>query len=73
MQTVAWMLSILVIGINLFFVIEYVQKIPANVGYYILVSVILLFYITFLLILIYLALGFTFLDYFKVCEPCQFC
>ncbi|KAM7431437.1 hypothetical protein ABFA07_017999 [Porites harrisoni] len=65
MQTVAWVLSILVIGINLFFVIEYVQQIPSNVGYYILVSVILLFYITFLLILIYLALGFTFLDYFK--------
>ena len=27
MQTVAWMLSILVIGINLFFVIEYVVSI----------------------------------------------
>lgn len=65
MQTVAWLLSVLVIGINIFFVIDYVTRIPVNIGYYFLVGVILLFYVSFLLLLIYLALGFTFLDFFE--------
>lgn len=65
MQGVAWFLSVVVIGINMFFVVEYLHRIPVNVGYYLLVGSILLFYVTFLGILVYLALGFTFLDYFK--------
>ncbi|XP_078376295.1 natural resistance-associated macrophage protein 2-like isoform X2 [Oculina patagonica] len=63
MQGVAWGLSVLVIGINLFFVAEYVSQIPPNAGYYVLVGLILLLYVTFLLFLVYLALGFTFLDF----------
>ncbi|KAJ7375499.1 hypothetical protein OS493_002273 [Desmophyllum pertusum] len=65
MQGVAWFLSVVVIGINMFFVVEYVSKIPPNAGYYILIALVLLFYVTFLLFLVYLALGFTFLDIFK--------
>lgn len=65
MQGVAWCLSALVIGINMYFVAVYVSQIPVNVGYYILVALYLLFYVTFLLLLVYFALGFTFLDFFK--------
>lgn len=65
MQGVAWFLSVVVIGINIFFVAEYVSEIPSNAGYYILVGLYLLFYVTFLLLLVYFALGFTFLDFIK--------
>ncbi|XP_020620142.1 natural resistance-associated macrophage protein 2-like [Orbicella faveolata] len=65
MQGVAWLMSVLVIGINMFFVAEYVSEIPPNAGYYILVGLYLLFYVTFLLLLVYFALGFTFLDFIK--------
>ncbi|XP_058964518.2 natural resistance-associated macrophage protein 2 isoform X2 [Pocillopora verrucosa] len=66
MQGAAWFLSVVVIGINMFFVVEYVSKIPSNAGYYFLVGLYLLFYVAFLLLLVYFALGFTFLDFIKV-------
>ncbi|XP_068670455.1 natural resistance-associated macrophage protein 2-like isoform X2 [Montipora foliosa] len=65
MQGFAWLLSVLVIGINMFFVVDYVRQIPVNAGYYLLAACITLFYVSFLLLLIYLALGFQFLDYFR--------
>jgi len=65
MQGIAWFISVLVIGINMFFVAEYVSEIPSNVGYYFLVGLVLLFYVTFLLLLVYYALGCTFLDFIK--------
>lgn len=65
MQGAAWLFSVVVIGINMFFVVEYVSRIPKNAGYYVLAAFILLLYVTFLLFLIYFALGFQFLDYFK--------
>ncbi|XP_015750918.1 PREDICTED: natural resistance-associated macrophage protein 2-like [Acropora digitifera] len=68
MQGAAWLFSVVVIGINMFFVVEYVSRIPKNAGYYVLAAFILLLYVTFLLFLIYFALGFHFLDYFKVRE-----
>lgn len=66
MQGAAWFLSVVVIGINMFFVAEYVSEIPPNGGYYFLVGLYLLFYVAFLLLLVYFALGFTFLDFIKV-------
>ncbi|XP_031572734.1 natural resistance-associated macrophage protein 2-like isoform X2 [Actinia tenebrosa] len=63
MKVVAWGLSILVIGINTYFVVSYVGQLPHNAGLYFFIALILLFYFAFVLYLAYLALGFTFLDF----------
>ncbi|XP_032241207.1 natural resistance-associated macrophage protein 2 isoform X1 [Nematostella vectensis] len=63
MQGLVWLLSMLVIGINMFFVATSLGKLPVNVGLYILAGALLCFYIAFVGYLVYLAVGFSFLDF----------
>ncbi|KXJ28361.1 Natural resistance-associated macrophage protein 2 [Exaiptasia diaphana] len=63
MQVIAWAVSVLVIGINTYFVVSYVGTIPHNAGLYFLIAVILLCYFSFVSFMVYLALGFSFLDF----------
>lgn len=53
MKTIAGILAIVVIGINMYFVAVYIQELPSHWAIYLGISVLLLFYISFIIYLIW--------------------
>ncbi|CAB4001239.1 natural resistance-associated macrophage 2-like [Paramuricea clavata] len=61
----SWVVSIIILGINFFFVGQTLMSLPKNVALLLFISVLVLLYCVFVFLLFYYALEFKFLDRFN--------
>jgi hypothetical protein len=52
MKIIAAVLSIVVIGINMFFVVTYISELPSHWAIYLTMAILVLFYLAFVLYLV---------------------
>ncbi|RDD40188.1 Natural resistance-associated macrophage protein 2 [Trichoplax sp. H2] len=62
LKIIVWLLAVLVIGINFYFVAIFLGEIPSFWLFYVLAALILTFYALFLSYMVYVTIGFHFLD-----------